>query len=153
MWSRRARGPAERFGGPDKGAFGRAAGRGRAQPELGGGARRVGAGPGERGRSLAGGGGAWRAGRAVPRTPEASERAGGCGRRRARERVSEPGSGAGRAMGRRAAGTLLLALLLHGRLLAVSVRGGGRLLAAPANLSGAPEIAGPGFRPGTAAPF
>lgn len=72
-----------------------------------------------RGRRRGGGAGGeergrWRAGRAVQSWPAS-------GRRGASERES----GAGRAMGRRATGALLLALLLHGRLLAVSVRGGG----------------------------
>lgn len=55
--------------------------------------------------------------RAVRRTPQDSERVAAGGAERASER--------GRAMGRRAVGALLLGLLLHARLLAVSVRGQG----------------------------
>lgn len=60
-------------------------------------------------------------------------------------------------MGRRAAGALLLELLLHGLLLAVSVRGGGAGAApSPAlrarQLGGAAEAARLGFWFGTAAP-
>lgn len=110
---------------------------------------RPGAGPwpgAGRGRGLARG---WAGGSGRCRPEDsAGRRAGGCGRA-----PSERGSGAGRAMGRRAAGALLLALLLHGRLLAVSVRGGGpgapgAPLAAPANLAGAPRLRGCDSGPG-----
>lgn len=54
-------------------------------------------------------------------------------------------------MGQRAVGSLLLGLLLHARLLAVSVRDRGR--GARANLAGTPEAARRlGLWPGTAAP-
>lgn len=103
------------------------------------------------GRAAAGGAGGGGSG---PRRPEKSAgwRAGGCGRA-----PSERVSGAGRAMGRRAAGALLLALLLQGRLLAVSVRGGGAGgTPGPARrarqLGGGAKAARPGIWPGTAAP-
>ena len=121
-----------------------------------------GAGPGARGGEAGGGasprgrgghgkgGGGW----SGPRCPEdsAAWRAGGCGRA-----PSERVSGAGRAMGRQAAGALLLALVLHGRLLAVSVRGGEAGGAPgpsrrPRQLGWGAEAARLGLWPGTAAP-
>lgn len=141
-----------------------------APPARASGARGPGAGPGApggavRGRGLAPGGGAggrgggaggWRGGGggSEPCCPQDSAGwlAGGCGRAPS-ERVSR----AGRAMGRRAAGALLLALLLQGLLLAVSVRGGGAGAApSPARrarqLGGGAEAARLGLSFGTAAP-
>lgn len=135
-------------------------GPGRAQPSAPGrsrgrglvpGAGRPGGGASPRGRGGRGkGGGGW----SGPPCPEdsAARRAGGCGRA-----PSERVSGAGRAMGRQAAGALLLALVLHGRLLGVSVRGG-EVGGAPGparrprQLGWGAEAARLGLWPGTAAP-